>query len=190
MYETVYIHGLTMQAEKMLRKAVELSIDAAKPLMWGDEVLLERLATQGTPKTRDLLRRIDGGYKEFYPEAVNIDGRHLLYAPEAYTTEQRQQAEKVLRLTKRSGEIEQELLRRTSLEDGDILVSFTKPKKKEVPYFPVLLRSGGWMNLFSIPTVTEAYKEDNKLSAFCVYAHPDHVGKARTAALEFLAEQP
>jgi hypothetical protein len=182
MYRQVYMHPDTEAGETMLRKAVQSSKKIAIPLMYGDGHLLARLAEHGSPLTKDLVRRIRAGKRAYYPTAITVDAtgsaKHLLERVRALYEEEWTDP----------GHTERELLKRTKLREGQLLVSFPDAKKhKPLPKFPVLLNEGEWIDFFDVAPIAKAAMEARvSNTALVVYAPLEHVKKVRETTTAFL----
>ena len=183
MYQQVYLHPDTEAGETMLRKAVEASKNVAIPLLYGDGHLIARLAEQGTPLTKELVARIRAGKRAYYPPALIVDdtgsNKHL----------QEQVRKLYEKEWRKPGFTEKELLKRTKLKEGQLLVAFPHRKEKPLPKFPVQLHEGAWTDLFEIsPIARTAIQAQTSKAALVVYAQPDIIDRVRKATVAFLNE--
>jgi hypothetical protein len=168
----------------MLRKAVASSLDIAMPIMYGDGQLLGRLSEGGSQLTKQLIFRIRAGKRAFYVPALTVDSlgnmKHLLARI----------GEEGEREARSPGTMEAALLKATGLAEGELLIGFPsrkRPRNAALPQFPVLLREGGWSDLFSISPIARAvFAEPHSRTAFVVYTKEEHAELVRDRTLVLL----
>lgn len=184
MYWQVYLHPDAHVGEAMLTKAALHSLDVAQPFLYGDEHLLTRLLMQGGPLTRQLVSRINKGKKAFYQPALVVDS----------VSESKRFKENVGILAEREKErpglTEHELISATGVDEAEIVVTFSEPKERAMPAFPVCLRDGSWADLFDISPLSRAVFHEHAMKRmFGVYTLPQHVDAVRRAAIRLLETQ-
>ncbi len=179
MYRQVYMHKDSLIGELMLEKAVKISREKAMPLLYGDGHLLAKLVEEGKPMTKHLVSLVRAGKRAFYKPALGV-------------TQRDEYAGAVLELYEQEksnpGSAEKFLLNETGLQEGEIIVQFLGAKKPEEPQpFPVLLRSGEWVDLFEISPLCKAVFEEKTTDfMFGTYCAEDNVESVKVATEKLL----
>jgi hypothetical protein len=167
----------------MLRKAVEMNLEIARPLLYGDGQLLTRLSERGSSSTQAIMRYIRAGKRAFYlPAFVVMTGADatLLSSIQFWRMREHESPRA----------LERELVKATGLAEGQIIVTFGHDPAGPapvLPHLPVQREDGSLVDFFEISPLGRAVAlEQQPKIMFSVHCPPSEIERVRLSVRSVL----